>query len=58
MKYICNNILLKIFVLIHSQKDRKPYHVGPCQHDMARPRFADGGDGLQTWKEGSCECIE
>jgi len=20
--------------------------VGPCHHGMARPRFADGGDGL------------
>jgi hypothetical protein len=22
----------------------------PCHHGMARPRVADGGDGLQTWK--------
>jgi hypothetical protein len=25
----------------------KPRHVGPCHHGMARPRIADGGDGLQ-----------
>jgi len=23
-------------------------YVGPCHHDMARPRFADGGEGLQV----------
>jgi hypothetical protein len=22
----------------------------PCHHGMARPRVADGGDGLQIWK--------
>jgi len=22
---------------------------GPCHHDMARHRVADGGDGLQIW---------
>jgi len=26
-----------------------PCHVGSCQHSMARPRIADGGDGLQIW---------
>jgi hypothetical protein len=24
--------------------------VGPCLHDMARFRVADGGDGLQIWR--------
>jgi len=24
--------------------------MGPCHHGMARPRVADGGDGLQIWK--------
>jgi len=24
--------------------------MGSCHHGMARPRFADGGDGLQIWK--------
>jgi hypothetical protein len=24
--------------------------VGPCQHDIARPQVADGGDGLQIWR--------
>jgi len=24
--------------------------AGPCHHRMARPRVADGGDGLQMWK--------
>jgi hypothetical protein len=23
--------------------------MGPCHHGMARPRVADGGDGLQIW---------
>jgi hypothetical protein len=29
-----------------------PIHVKcvPCQHAMARPQAADGGDGLQIWK--------
>jgi hypothetical protein len=22
----------------------------PCQHGMARPQIADGGDGLQIWR--------
>jgi hypothetical protein len=22
----------------------------PCHHGTARPRFADGGDGLQIWR--------
>jgi hypothetical protein len=22
----------------------------PCHHGMARPRVADGGDGLQIWR--------
>jgi hypothetical protein len=22
----------------------------PCHHNMAHPRVADGGDGLQIWK--------
>jgi hypothetical protein len=28
------------------------YHVKwmPCQHGMARPQVADGGDGLQIWR--------
>jgi len=25
-------------------------YVGPCHHDMGRPRFADGGAGLQLWR--------
>jgi hypothetical protein len=25
-------------------------YVGPCHHGMARPRVADGGDGLQIWR--------
>jgi hypothetical protein len=24
--------------------------VGHCHHDMARPWFADGGDGFQMWR--------
>jgi hypothetical protein len=24
--------------------------VGPCHHSMARPRYADGGDGLRIWR--------
>jgi len=24
--------------------------VGLCNHGMAHPRVADGGDGLQTWR--------
>jgi hypothetical protein len=24
-------------------------YVGPCHHGVARPRFWDGGDGLQMW---------
>jgi hypothetical protein len=27
----------------------EPCYVGPCYHDMARPRVADGGDDLQMW---------
>jgi hypothetical protein len=27
-----------------------PCVVGPCHHDMARPRVVDGGDGLQIWR--------
>jgi hypothetical protein len=30
----------------------------PCQHGMARPRAADGGDGRQIWKATVNECIE
>jgi hypothetical protein len=22
----------------------------PCHHDMARPKVADGGEGLQMWR--------
>jgi hypothetical protein len=25
-------------------------YVGHCHHGMARPRVADGGDGLQIWR--------
>jgi len=24
-----------------------PCYIGSCHHDMANPRFVDGGDGLQ-----------
>jgi hypothetical protein len=27
-----------------------PCYVGPCHHGMARPRFANGGYGLQIWR--------
>ena len=27
-----------------------PVFVGPCPHDMARPRVVDRGDGLQIWR--------
>jgi len=29
---------------------RYSHYVCPCHHDMARPRVADGGDGLQIWR--------
>jgi hypothetical protein len=31
---------------------RKNYAIGgsPCQHGMARPQVADGGNGLQIWR--------
>jgi hypothetical protein len=25
----------------------------PCHHGMARPQVADGGDGLQLWREAA-----
>jgi len=28
----------------------KPFYAGPCHLGMARPRVADGGDGLQIWR--------
>jgi len=35
---------------IRNKKPNYPYYVGPCHHGTARPRLADGGDGLQIWR--------
>jgi len=36
-----------------NNNDDENNHVlwGPCQHGMADPRIADGGDGLHMWTE-------
>jgi hypothetical protein len=35
----------KLYIFLHL-----PCYVGACHHGMARPRVADGGDGLQLWE--------
>jgi hypothetical protein len=44
--------LLFVFVGNYIYSIIEIFHVKwvPCHHGMARPQFADGGDGLQIWR--------
>jgi hypothetical protein len=53
-----NFIYLSLGGLVPVRKEEVHVKWVPCHHGTARPQVADGGDGLQIWREGSCEHIE
>jgi len=41
----CACVIYFVFIWLDS-----PCYANPCHHGMARPRLADGKDGIQIWR--------